>query len=148
MEQPKGEIVRSFICIGLILLQNSLYLYQQLLSCSWKKGASKVKKQHLVQISSSRGTSITWMLRYQDSSSSCKALGHTHTIHTCVSLHRSSNIWYNTFTHIQYAHAFISLLTILQNFMFSHYRLDMVCLCCIVFICLYFLCFGLEHDLI
>ena len=32
--------------------------------------------------------------------------------------------------------------------MFSHYRLDMACLCCIVFICLCFLCFGLEHDLI
>ena len=32
--------------------------------------------------------------------------------------------------------------------MFSHYRLDMACLCCIVFICLCFLCFGLEHGLI
>ena len=31
--------------------------------------------------------------------SSCKALAHTHTNHTCVSLHRCSNIWYNTFTH-------------------------------------------------
>ena len=33
----------------------------------------------------SRGTSLTWMLRYQDSSSSCKALAHTHTqfIHVC-----------------------------------------------------------------
>ena len=32
--------------------------------------------------------------------------------------------------------------------MFSHYRLDIACLCCIVFICLCFLCFGLEHGLI
>ena len=32
--------------------------------------------------------------------------------------------------------------------MFSHYRLDMTCLCWIVFICLCFLCFGLEHNLI
>ena len=38
-----------------------------------------MKKQHLVQISSSRGTPLNWMLRYQDSSSSCKAFkAHTH----------------------------------------------------------------------
>ena len=32
--------------------------------------------------------------------------------------------------------------------MFSHYRLDIACLCCIVFICLCFLCFGLKNYLI
>ena len=59
------------------------------LGVSWVKGASKENTNFSCKDYLQEKKMLTWMLRYQYTSSSCKSLAHTHTIHTFVSLHRT-----------------------------------------------------------